>query len=85
MPTGVVDALASEKHGRWFSFDDRKVGGWMPMGASNTIIAHSSSFVVAPYPGCMVVYSKHGSVVQYLRGMICSVFVGLLVGQARAW
>lgn len=25
VPTGVVDALASEKHGRWFSFDDRKV------------------------------------------------------------
>ncbi len=24
-PTGAVDALASEKHGRWFSFDDRKV------------------------------------------------------------
>lgn len=25
VPAGVVDALASEKHGRWFSFDDRKV------------------------------------------------------------
>lgn len=25
VPIGVVDALASEKHGRWFSFDDRKV------------------------------------------------------------
>ncbi|CAM9781452.1 unnamed protein product [Scytosiphon promiscuus] len=24
-PPGTVDALASEKHGRWFSFDDRKV------------------------------------------------------------
>ncbi|CAB1098166.1 unnamed protein product [Ectocarpus sp. CCAP 1310/34] len=25
VPPGAVDALASEKHGRWFSFDDRKV------------------------------------------------------------
>ena len=25
VPTGVVEALASEKCGRWFSFDDRKV------------------------------------------------------------
>lgn len=25
VPKGVVDALASEKYGRWFSFDDRKV------------------------------------------------------------
>eukprot|EP00752_Nemacystus_decipiens_P001274 g1270.t1 len=25
VPAGVADALASEKHGRWFSFDDRKV------------------------------------------------------------
>lgn len=22
---GTIDALAAEKHGRWFSFDDRKV------------------------------------------------------------
>eukprot|EP00903_Cladosiphon_okamuranus_P007250 g7034.t3 len=25
VPAGVADAIASEKHGRWFSFDDRKV------------------------------------------------------------
>lgn len=26
VPTGMVDALVSEKHGRWFNFNDRKVG-----------------------------------------------------------
>lgn len=26
VPTGMIEALASENHGRWFSFDDRKVG-----------------------------------------------------------
>lgn len=32
--TGVVDALASEKHGRWFSFDDRKVWSWITFRGS---------------------------------------------------
>lgn len=26
LATGAVDAMASEKHGRWFNFDDRQVG-----------------------------------------------------------
>lgn len=25
LPPGAIDALASERYGRWFSFDDRKV------------------------------------------------------------
>ena len=47
MPTGVVEALASEKYGRWFSFDDRKVRwgllcAWMAVAAKLAIINNSN-------------------------------------------